>query len=210
MTRALAPILLLISLFLASCGMDGPVDPPPQPTPPPQESPPVEPPPQDEPSPPVEEPPPGEAPPPAQDPPPAEEPPAPDLSDAAAALKMVNDVRTTGTACGSTFHPPAPPLQLEDRLIRAAQVHSDDMLASGRMSHTGSDGSSPGDRIARSGYTFSSWGENVAAGYPNVEGVMRGWLGSVGHCRNIMNSGFSEIGVARAGNYWTMVLAHPR
>ena len=53
-------------------------------------------------------------------------------------------------------------------LNTAAQGHSQDQAARDTMSHTGSDGSNPGDRIARAGYRFSAWAENVAMGYPDA------------------------------------------
>jgi uncharacterized protein YkwD len=73
------------------------------------------------------------------------------------------------------------------------------------MSHTGSDGSSPGDRITRAGYTWSAYGENVAYGYATPEQVMNGWMNSPGHRANILNCSFKEIGVglAQPGSYWT-------
>ncbi len=80
------------------------------------------------------------------------------------------------------------------------------------MTHTGSDGSNAGDRIARAGFAASAWGENVAAGYGSTTAVMDGWMGSRGHRENILGDAFTSIGVAsaRAGDgtlYWTMVLA---
>ena len=55
-------------------------------------------------------------------------------------------------------------------------------------------------------------GENVAMGPPNADAVMKGWLGSPGHCANIMTPGFKEMAVAYALNpnteyeiYWTQV-----
>jgi uncharacterized protein YkwD len=96
-------------------------------------------------------------------------------------------------------------LKLNATLTKAAQAHSDDMAAHKNMSHTGSDGSSPGDRITRAGYTWSSYGENVAYGYSTPEQVMAGWMGSSGHRANILNCSFKEIGVglAQPGSYWT-------
>ncbi len=90
-------------------------------------------------------------------------------------------------------------------LTQAAQNHSEDMAASGIMSHTGSDGSDPGARITRAGYTWSTYGENVAYGYSTPEQVMNGWMTSPGHKANILNCSFEEIGVglAQPGNYWT-------
>ncbi|MEV5387601.1 CAP domain-containing protein [Streptomyces sp. NPDC052721] len=97
------------------------------------------------------------------------------------------------------------PLTLNSTLTKAAQAHSDDMAAHQNMSHTGSDGSSPGDRITRAGYTWSSYGENVAYGYSTAQQVMAGWMTSPGHRANILNCGFKEIGVglAQPGSYWT-------
>ncbi|MFC3572010.1 CAP domain-containing protein [Streptomyces yaanensis] len=97
------------------------------------------------------------------------------------------------------------PLTLNATLTKAAQAHSEDMAAHQNMSHTGSDGSSPGDRITRAGYNWSAYGENVAYGYATPEQVMAGWMSSPGHKANILNCGFKEIGVglAQPNNYWT-------
>lgn len=97
------------------------------------------------------------------------------------------------------------PLTLNATLTKAAQANSDDMAAQRNMSHTGSDGSSPGDRITRAGYTWSSYGENVAYGYTTADQVMAGWMSSPGHRANILNCSFKEIGVglAQPGSYWT-------
>ncbi|MEV6841409.1 CAP domain-containing protein, partial [Streptomyces sp. NPDC051133] len=87
------------------------------------------------------------------------------------------------------------PLTLNDTLTKAAQAHSEDMAAHQNMSHTGSDGSSPGDRITRAGYDWSAYGENVAFGYTTAEQVMASWMASPGHRANILNCTFKEIGV---------------
>ncbi|CAM5234455.1 hypothetical protein SALBM217S_06840 [Streptomyces griseoloalbus] len=56
------------------------------------------------------------------------------------------------------------PVTANSTLNTAAQRHSEDMASTGTMSHTGSDGSDPGQRITRAGYTWSTYGENVAYG----------------------------------------------
>ncbi|MEU1409192.1 CAP domain-containing protein [Streptomyces sp. NPDC005728] len=96
-------------------------------------------------------------------------------------------------------------LTLNATLTKAAQAHSQDMAAHQNMSHTGSDGSSPGDRITRAGYSWSAYGENVAYGYTTPEQVMAGWMSSPGHRANILNCSFKEIGVglAQPNSYWT-------
>ncbi|MEU3303119.1 CAP domain-containing protein [Streptomyces sp. NPDC006678] len=97
------------------------------------------------------------------------------------------------------------PVTVNAKLTKAAQDHSKDMAAHRNMSHDGSDGSNPGDRITRAGYSWSTYGENVAYGYDTPEQVMAGWMSSPGHKRNILNCEFKEIGVALAqpDNYWT-------
>ncbi|MFD8005413.1 CAP domain-containing protein [Streptomyces mirabilis] len=97
------------------------------------------------------------------------------------------------------------PLTLNAKLSKAAQDHSADMASHQNMSHTGSDGSDPGQRITTAGYTWSAYGENVAFGYSTPEEVMAGWMSSAGHKRNILDCGFKEIGVglAQPGSYWT-------
>lgn len=97
------------------------------------------------------------------------------------------------------------PLTVNATLTKVAQAHSEDMAAHQNMSHTGSDGSSPGDRITSAGYNWSSYGENVAYGYATPEDVMAGWMSSPGHKANILNCSFKEIGVglAQPGSYWT-------
>ena len=69
------------------------------------------------------------------------------------------------------------------------------MAAHAKMSHTGSDGSSPFDRIKAEGYRFEKAGENVAYGQPSVAEVMRSWMDSRPHRENILGD-FTEIGVA--------------
>jgi uncharacterized protein YkwD len=97
-------------------------------------------------------------------------------------------------------------------LEQAALAHSLDQAQMGQMSHTGSDGSDAGIRISRTGLSFGTWGENVAAGYGSAGSVVEGWMNSPGHRANILNAAFTQIGVAVAYGadgtpYWTMVLA---
>ncbi|WTN44289.1 CAP domain-containing protein [Streptomyces sp. NBC_00631] len=96
-------------------------------------------------------------------------------------------------------------LTLNTTLSKVAQAHSEDMALHQNMSHSGSDGSSPGDRLTRAGYTWSAYGENVAYGYASPEQVMAAWMASPGHKANILNCTFKEIGVglAQPNSYWT-------
>jgi len=103
--------------------------------------------------------------------------------------------------------PPVGAITWNDQLAKAADAHSVNMLAKIFFSHTGSDGTDPGSRITSSGYTWQAYGENIAFGYSNEQAVMAGWLKIEGHCKNIMNANFIEMGVAREGDYWTQEFA---
>ena len=125
-------------------------------------------------------------------------------------LKLVNEVRASGTTCGSTYYPPADPLIWNAKLERAALKHSQDMFDQNYFSHTSLNGNSFSDRIVQEEYSYSSIGENIANGYSSEENVMDGWLNSQGHCANIMNPNFTEMGVGRVGNYWTQDFGKPK
>ena len=122
-------------------------------------------------------------------------------------LQLINAYRTSGCDCGSEgYFAPATSLIWNDTLELAAKEHSTDMYSNNFFSHTGSDGSSMSDRIKRLGYNWTTCGENIGNGYKNEEQVVKGWINSPGHCRNIMNPNFKETGAARMGDYWTLVL----
>lgn len=124
---------------------------------------------------------------------------------------LVNEARSEGRQCGGQgWYDAADPLTADAVLMRVAEGHAEDQKAAEEMSHKGSNGSWPSERVSTGGYPWRSVGENVAWGYGTPEEAMEGWLDSPGHCSAIMNPSFSEIGVARAGLYWTQVFAAPR
>ena len=101
-------------------------------------------------------------------------------------------------------------LCLNKALTNAALLHSLDQYNNQKMSHTGSDGSNPGQRIDRQNYgSLFTWGENVAYWYQTPASVMNAWMNSAGHRANILNPDFSNIGIGFVGFYWTQVFAGP-
>jgi uncharacterized protein YkwD len=103
-------------------------------------------------------------------------------------------------------------LGIHPAVLAAAMAHSEDMAARGQMSHTGSDGSDAGTRLTRAGFTWQTWGENIAAGQRTAQEVVTAWMNSSGHRAIILGSAFTTIGVGVAiapdgTRYWTMVLA---
>jgi uncharacterized protein YkwD len=142
------------------------------------------------------------------------------LSQEAAAqrvLELTNEARTQPRRCGDRPFGAARPLSRSAVLGRAALAHAEDMARHSYFSHTGRDGSKPAGRVTRAGYKFRAAGENIAAGPSTPENVVAGWVRSAGHCANLMNPAFTEMGVAFAvegnseyGVYWAQVLAVPR
>ncbi len=130
-------------------------------------------------------------------------------------LTLINNARAQSRSCGTTSYASAPALAWHCQLETAATNHSASMAQEDYFSHTGSDGSSPGDRIIAAGYSWRAYGENIAAGYRDEQDVMDGWLSSPGHCVNIMNPTFTEVGAGMVsgsgyyGNYWTQDFAKP-
>jgi len=120
-------------------------------------------------------------------------------------LELVNSYRQSGCRCDTQEMPPVEPVVWNKLLQSAAQKHSDDMSSNNFFSHTGSDGKGAGNRITTAGYEWTAYGENIARGYGSEETVINAWINSPDHCRNIMNSDFKEMGVARNGSYWTQV-----
>lgn len=135
----------------------------------------------------------------------------------AAIVAEVNRRRASAQSCGSrgTFAA-AMPLRWNDTLFRAAAGHARDMVTGNFFSHTGSNGSTVGDRITAIGYAWASVAENIAAGQPTVTRVVDAWMGSDGHCANVMNPAMEEFAVAcvynttNKANYWVMELGKPR
>ena len=133
-------------------------------------------------------------------------------------LDLTNQARSQGRRCGAEVFPAAPPLVLAPpALERAAREHSQDMANHDYIDHTGRDGSTPADRVTRTGYKWRSIGENLASGIMTPEDVVRGWVGSPHHCENLMSARFTQMAVAYAVNpsssggiYWTQVFGTPR
>ncbi len=84
-----------------------------------------------------------------------------------------------------------PKLHGSRRLNRSAQKWTDHMVATGAFSH----GSDFGARITATGYHWRTAGENIATGFPTPRAVVRAWMASQGHCENILDPSFRDLGV---------------
>jgi uncharacterized protein YkwD len=117
-------------------------------------------------------------------------------------------------AARSTQH--LAPLRLVSLLSQVARAHSAAMADRGFFDHRGLDGKRIGERLTDAGYGFLFAGENLSAGIGNPEAVVRQWMLSDGHRRNLLEPRVREAGIgfiaAPRGPYryyWTLILAEP-
>lgn len=102
------------------------------------------------------------------------------------------------------------PLAADWQLSRVARYKSVDMRDKNYFQHNSPTYGSPFDMIKSFGITYRSAGENLAAGQPTPQEVVKGWMNSPGHRANILNSSYTHIGVGYAkggsyGHYWTQM-----
>lgn len=105
------------------------------------------------------------------------------------------------------------PVRLNAALTAAAKAHSRDLAKWDRISHFGSDGSNPWDRVKRTGYNAKLAAENVGTGQVNFEEVLKGWKDSAGHNKNLLLSDAEHMGIALVHEpksefktFWTLVI----
>jgi uncharacterized protein YkwD len=148
----------------------------------------------------------------------------PSLSlEAKTALDLVNAARAQARNCGDAAFPGVSPLTWNNKLEAAARVLNQDMISNQFFDHVSPNGSTPATRVLAQGYDFARVGENIAVGslgssVTTVAGAIKGWLASPGHCKNIMNGNFTEMGLASANGqwgqydavYWTQNFGKPR
>lgn len=108
------------------------------------------------------------------------------------------------------------PLKLNAALTEAAKAHSKDLAKWDRISHYGSDGSNPWDRVKRAGYNAKLAAENVGTGQVTIEEVMKGWQESAGHNKNLLLGDAEHMGIALVQDprtefktFWTLVVGSP-
>jgi uncharacterized protein YkwD len=105
------------------------------------------------------------------------------------------------------------PLKLNAALTEAAKAHSRDLAKWDRISHYGSDGSNPWDRVKRAGYNAKVAAENVGTGQASLDEVIKGWQQSPGHNKNLLLADVEHMGIALVQDprtefktFWTLVV----
>jgi uncharacterized protein YkwD len=98
---------------------------------------------------------------------------------------------------------PGLPLMLNTGMVRGANDHLNDLIKTGGFGHRGSDGSSTGDRLDRYGSWMDSLGEDIVyqsrtAREDVISLIIDDGTPTRGHRKNIFNSQFHVIGIARS------------
>jgi uncharacterized protein YkwD len=120
------------------------------------------------------------------------------------ALKLINAYRAS-KGLGK--------VSINSYLTKTAKQHSRDLAKHDRISHYGSDGSNPWDRVERSGYKPQLAAENVGTGQLTIKEVMQGWKDSPGHNKNLLLPDAKHMGIALVYDpkteyktFWTLIL----
>ncbi len=138
---------------------------------------------------------------------------------------------TAPTILLPALYPAVPPLQWNLALNQSSRAHSTDLATTSNcgFQHDSCNGTAWNVRIASYYPSYSTIGENIAAGYGDPLATVNGWLldsvagipavdgsGADGHRRNIMYSGFTQIGCGYAtgpntySRYWTQDFGRPQ
>lgn len=102
-------------------------------------------------------------------------------------ISLSNSERTSRGVAALTYNA---------KLTQAAQAKAQDMFANDYWAHNSPSGKTPWSFISGAGYAYTTAGENLAKNFNTSAGVVSGWMNSSGHKANILNSSFTETGVA--------------
>lgn len=113
-------------------------------------------------------------------------------------IRLVNEIRRENGLKALSY---------DWELARVARYKSQDMKDNRYFSHNSPVYGTPFQMMKSFGISYRSAGENIARGYSTPQAVVNGWMNSPGHRANILNSGYTRIGVGYVadGNYWTQM-----
>ncbi len=98
-----------------------------------------------------------------------------------------------------------PPLAWDAGLSAIAQNHAEDMATRNYFSHTGPDGRDAFDYLTEAGISYRCAAENIAWGDDNARTLVKRWMGSSGHRKNILGD-FSKVGIGSYRRYYVLLL----
>ncbi len=105
------------------------------------------------------------------------------------------------------------PLEANPKLFAAARFHAAQMAKQNKLEHTLGE-SDVVKRAKDANYSFAGLAENIAHNQQDSEEVVKDWLKSEGHRKNMLNRDYTEIGLAVSKNekgerYWVQVFGTP-
>lgn len=87
-------------------------------------------------------------------------------------------------------------LKENSQLNEAAYLKAQDMLEKDYFSHQSPEGLTPWYWFKEVGYSYQVAGENLAIGFLDSKEVVQAWMASPSHKQNIINSKYTETGIA--------------
>lgn len=134
-------------------------------------------------------------------------------------VELINEQRKLGTFCGEQFLFPTHALEQSPSLRCAARLHSQSMQKNDFFAYIDPNDINtpePQDLLREAGYESQEWEQNIAAGWPSAETVVKAWLASENHCKKLFEPKFTEIGVGVVEGeesneypiYWTLFLGN--
>ncbi|MGB3548745.1 MAG: CAP domain-containing protein [Saprospiraceae bacterium] len=122
-------------------------------------------------------------------------------------LGHINELRTKGCTCGSSYLPPVPPLRLSAQLTRIAKGHAADMRAQGEITHTSTNGDNPLERVRAAGFPAALVGENVGWWILTEQEMTEVWIRDASACARMLSPDFQYFGGGRVETWWVQVFA---
>lgn len=104
-------------------------------------------------------------------------------------IKQTNGARTANNL---------PTLKTNASLNKAAQAKASDMIRQQYFAHISPSQVTPWAFFKQAGYSYRYAGENLAIDFAESEDIVRAWLNSPSHRRNLLSTRYTEIGVAVA------------
>jgi len=97
-----------------------------------------------------------------------------------------------------------PALAWHEGAANVARQHSQDMLTNDFFDHvSATSGLDPFARLKQANIRYTMAGENIAAGFPDAIEAHESWMNSPGHRKNVLEKGFSQLGVGVVTDYFT-------
>ena len=103
------------------------------------------------------------------------------------------------------------PIIICPELSKVAELKSKDMAVGNYFDHTSPTYGTPFNMMNQFGIEYKAASENIAKGYKTAEDVVKGWMNSPGHRKNILNPHFNKMGIGLYTadvSYWTQMFTN--